>query len=195
MKEKQENLFLMKKFLPATAFNEMRKENESMISDMNNQNIKFLLTNRLISATYYSMNYGILLTLLKDVYSVNTCYLGLGMALTFIQNGDIRKNQAISLARCTGTVNRPLIIAGDFNCLPWAAPYRQMHSAGLKDSFHEVGHGSGSTYRNLGNFARIDYIFYNDDLVCTDSRIVDDLISDHKMMVSTFRLVQKEAGK
>ena len=86
MKEKQENLFLMKKFLPATAFNEMRKENESMISDMNNQNIKFLLTNRLISATYYSMNYGILLTLLKDVYSVNTCYLGLGMALIFMGN-------------------------------------------------------------------------------------------------------------
>ena len=121
--------------------------------------------------------------------------IGLGMALTFIQNGDIRENQAISLARRTGTVNRPLIIAGDFNCLPWSSPYRQMHSAGLKDSFHEVGHGSGSTYRNLGNFARIDYIFYNDDLVCTDSRIVDDLISDHKMMVSTFRLVQKEAGK
>lgn len=121
--------------------------------------------------------------------------MGLGMVLTFIQNGDIRKNQAISLAHRAATVNRPLIIAGDFNCLPWAAPYREIHSAGLKDSFHDLGHGSGSTYRNLGNFARIDYMFYNDDFICTDSRIIDDLISDHKMVVSTFRMVQKEEGE
>ncbi|MGN1221114.1 MAG: endonuclease/exonuclease/phosphatase family protein [Candidatus Cryptobacteroides sp.] len=121
--------------------------------------------------------------------------MGLGMALTFMQNGDIRKNQAISLARRSGTVNRPLIVAGDFNCLPWSAPYRQINSAGLKDSFHDLGHGSGSTYRNLGNFARIDYIFYNDVFVCTDSRIIDNQISDHKMMVSTFRMVKQEEGE
>ena len=33
---------------------------------------------------------------------------------------------------------------------------------------------------------RIDYIFYSDDFVCIDSRIIDDYISDHKMVVSSF---------
>lgn len=111
---------------------------------------------------------------------------GVDVAYTFFGNGDIRKNQGVSLHRRAAAATLPLIIAGDFNCVPFSAPYRMMMDAGLKDSFFEAGRGSGSTYRGMGDLMRIDYIFYSDDFVCIDSRIIDDYISDHKMVVSSF---------
>ena len=111
---------------------------------------------------------------------------GMGAIGTFLGNSDIRKNQAVSLARRVERTLNPLIIAGDFNCVPYAAPYRKITSASLKDSFLEAGHGAGSTYRELGDLVRIDCIFHSEDFVCIDSRIIDDQISDHKMMVSSF---------
>lgn len=113
---------------------------------------------------------------------------GMGVSYTFFGNEDIRRNQAVSLVNRIQNVHFPLIVAGDFNCVPFAAPYRKMISSSLKDSFFTNGRGSGSTYRGLGNIFRIDYIFYGDGLQCIDSRIVDDNISDHRMMLSSFLL-------
>lgn len=120
---------------------------------------------------------------------------GLGALKTFLGNSDIRKNQALSLARRAERTLNPLIIAGDFNSVPYSAPYRKMTSVSLKDSFLEAGHGSGSTYRSLGDILRIDYIFHNGDLECIDSRIIDDEISDHKMMVSSFVFAEEGSAE
>lgn len=111
---------------------------------------------------------------------------GVGAIGTFLGNSDIRNNQAVSLSRRVERTLNPLIIAGDFNCVPYGTPYRKMTSVSMKDSFLEVGHGPGATYRRMGNLFRIDYIFHNSDLECIDSRIIDDEISDHKMVVSSF---------
>lgn len=113
---------------------------------------------------------------------------GIGAFSTFMSNGKIRKSQAVSLARRIERTLNPLIVAGDFNCVPWSAPYRQLTSVQMKDSFFEMGQGSGSTYRGIGDMLRIDYIFHGSEFECTDSRIIDDEISDHKMVVSTFVL-------
>lgn len=118
-------------------------------------------------------------------------FAGTGLVWTLLNNGEIRKNQALSLSRRCGSVRGPLVVAGDFNCIPGASPYRKMRSVPLKDSFLSLGKGKGATYRNLKDQFRIDYIFYNKDLECTDSRIIDDGISDHRMVVSTFRFPDK----
>ncbi|MGM9785455.1 MAG: endonuclease/exonuclease/phosphatase family protein [Candidatus Cryptobacteroides sp.] len=111
---------------------------------------------------------------------------GMEATYTFFGNGNIRKNQAVSLANRIRNVECPLIVAGDFNCVPASAPYRELISASMKDSFFEAGHGKGATYRGLGDFFRIDYIFYGSGLECTDCRIVDDGISDHRMVMASF---------
>lgn len=113
---------------------------------------------------------------------------GVGVGYTFFGNSAIRKNQSLSLVNYAENISSPLIIAGDFNCVPFSTPYRKMLLMNLKDSFFEMGKGKGSTYRGLKDLFRIDYIFYNEKLFCTDCRIVDDGISDHKMLVSTFTL-------
>ena len=110
----------------------------------------------------------------------------IGSIRTFINNTRIRNNQAVRLSRRASEVQSPLVIAGDFNCIPYATAYRKITRAGLKDCFMVQGHGKGSTYRNLKDLFRIDFIFYNRHLECTDCRIVDEGISDHKMVVSTF---------
>ncbi|MGN1211500.1 MAG: endonuclease/exonuclease/phosphatase family protein [Candidatus Cryptobacteroides sp.] len=120
---------------------------------------------------------------------------GVGSVSTFLSNGKIRKNQAVSLARRIERTLNPLIVAGDFNCVPWSAPYRQLTSAQMKDSFFEMGQGSGSTYRGIGDILRIDYIFYGSEFECTDSRVIDNEISDHKMVMSTFVLSDEVKGK
>lgn len=110
---------------------------------------------------------------------------GLGSIRTFMGNTRIRNNQAESLARKIAEIDSPLVVAGDFNCIPYAAAYRKITKAGLSDSFMTSGHGKGSTYRNLKDLFRIDFIFYNREFECTDCRVVDEGISDHKMLVST----------
>lgn len=82
MRDKEENLFLVKKFVSTPAFEEMKKENEKMMSDSNLQNCQFLIMHRLMTAVYSGLNYGILLALINE-YNENGCYLGLGMALIF----------------------------------------------------------------------------------------------------------------
>ncbi|MGN1046109.1 MAG: endonuclease/exonuclease/phosphatase family protein [Candidatus Cryptobacteroides sp.] len=116
----------------------------------------------------------------------------IGAAGTFLGNSAIRKNQAVSLAHRVEKVARELIVAGDFNCVPGMAPYRQMLSASLKDSFLSAGKGKGSTYRGFGDLFRIDYIFYGPGLECLDSRVVDDGTSDHKMVVGSFVFAGEE---
>lgn len=109
-----------------------------------------------------------------------------GVWSTYFGNSEIRRNQAVSLSEKIGYVRTPLLVMGDFNSVPGCFPYRKMLSASLKDSFLSKGKGNGSTYRYLYDLFRIDYIFYNDDLECISSHIVDDEISDHKMVVSSF---------
>ncbi len=109
-----------------------------------------------------------------------------GVWSTYFGNSEIRRNQAVSLSEKIGYVRTPLLVMGDFNSVPGSFPYRKMLSASLKDSFLSNGKGNGSTYRYLYDLFRIDYIFYNDDLECISSHIVDDEISDHKMVVSSF---------
>lgn len=101
-------------------------------------------------------------------------------------NRQIRIQQAKSVRKALFKTSEPVIIAGDFNSLPGSRVYRILKGDDLSDSFMVAGKGKGSTYRLLKDKIRIDYFLYSDDLDCVGSQILDDKISDHRLIVSTF---------
>lgn len=101
-------------------------------------------------------------------------------------NRVIRINQAKSIRRSLFDDGEPLIIAGDFNSVAGSRVYRILMDDDMNDSFLEAGCGRGSTYRLLKDKLRIDYILYNDHFDCVGAQIIDDKISDHRMVISTF---------
>lgn len=80
----------------------------------------------------------------------------------------------------------PVIVAGDFNDTPVSYSYRKIRK-GLSDSFVTSGYGAGFTYR--GNYPpnRIDYILYNNALICSSFEIIRVKYSDHYPIVAYFR--------
>jgi endonuclease/exonuclease/phosphatase (EEP) superfamily protein YafD len=54
----------------------------------------------------------------------------------------------------------PVILAGDFNEMPYGYSYGKARSH-LNNSFEDAGFGFGFTYRKILNFLRIDNIFYD----------------------------------
>lgn len=102
------------------------------------------------------------------------------------ENRKIRIQQARSIRKTMFKTAEPFIIAGDFNSLPGSRVYRILKGDDLSDSFMAAGQGKGSTYRLLKDKIRIDYMLYSNDIECVGAQIVDDKISDHRMIISTF---------
>ncbi len=102
------------------------------------------------------------------------------------ENRKIRILQAKSIRKTLFKTDEPIIIAGDFNSMPYSRVYRILKGDDLADSFIEAGAGKGSTYRLLKDKIRIDYMLYSDDIECVGAQIVDDKVSDHRMIISTF---------
>lgn len=74
--------------------------------------------------------------------------------------GGIRKEQAKDLLAWTGTMDEPLILAGDFNTPPAGQIYQSLVRS-LGDSFAERGRGWGYTFQANRPLLRIDYIFHS----------------------------------
>jgi len=99
------------------------------------------------------------------------------------------KSRSVQTARLKKSVSSspfPVIVAGDFNDTPISYTYRKIHH-GLNDAFVKAGYGAGFTYRGKYPPNRIDYVFYNDHLQCTDFDIVKVKYSDHYPVVAYFR--------
>ena len=83
-KDKEENVFLTKKFLSAIGFEKLKDENMKMISNENAQNIEFIINNTAIMNFIYGMNFGWVITLCNDTYQVDQCFLGFAIAMIII---------------------------------------------------------------------------------------------------------------
>ena len=59
---------------------------------------------------------------------------------------------------------KPTIVVGDFNELPYGYAYGRVRKH-LKNAFEEAGNGFGFTYNKLPNFLRIDNQFYGKGLI------------------------------
>ena len=102
------------------------------------------------------------------------------------QNRAIRINQARCLRTALNGNKVPVIVAGDFNSMPMSRVMRIIQRSELKDSFLEKGVGKGSTFIPLGDQLRIDAILHDDSFECTEARVIQDELSDHRMITASF---------
>ena len=79
----------------------------------------------------------------------------------------------------------PVIVAGDFNSVPWSYAYWHI-SSGLHDAWRELHWGYGATCEHRGFGVRIDYILCSDPLVPVKSEVVKQASgSDHRPVTAT----------
>ena len=104
------------------------------------------------------------------------------------QNRMIRNRQASEIHRLVKDLDTPAFVCGDFNALPLTTAQMTV-KRGMKDSFMRAGHGRGYTYRFMKNLLRIDYIMCDKSFRPLECIIENAYLSDHRMVVSTFRRI------
>ena len=95
------------------------------------------------------------------------------------------------LARRSRPANRPLVAGGDFNAEPGSAVHQRVLAGGLRDAWLECGQGDGFTYPAAAPVKRIDYLFLAEPLTCTDARVIETRISDHRPLLVTVKARDK----
>lgn len=88
-----------------------------------------------------------------------------------------RAGQAITIANEKRNSEKPCIICGDFNDVPYSFVYNTM-LGNMVDGFKECGHGFMHTYRGK-KMVRIDYIFHDQSLKGLSYYKEDLTTSDH----------------
>jgi endonuclease/exonuclease/phosphatase family metal-dependent hydrolase len=81
----------------------------------------------------------------------------------------------------------PIIAGGDFNAEPASEVHKRLLAGGLRDAWMECGQGDGLTYPADKPVKRIDYLFLTGSLQCTQARVIDTRISDHRPLLVTVR--------
>ena len=85
----------------------------------------------------------------------------------------------------------PVIVAGDFNDIPFSYTYSEL-AKNLDNAFVEAGNGIGATYNGPLPFLRIDNQFYSEGLRAIDFQVHHEMgLSDH-FPVSAKYIVEKE---
>ena len=74
-----------------------------------------------------------------------------------------RSGQAITIANEKRESDKPIILCGDFNDIPYSYVYNTV-KGDLVDGFKECGAGWMYTYRSKNKPVRIDYIFHDESL-------------------------------
>lgn len=94
-------------------------------------------------------------------------------------------DKVVELMARTKKSGMPAIAAGDFNAEPASEAHARVLAAGLRDAWMECGSGEGLTYPAAKPVKRIDYVFLTDPLHCTDARVIETTISDHRPLLVT----------
>ncbi|MCZ2392572.1 MAG: endonuclease/exonuclease/phosphatase family protein [Chitinophagales bacterium] len=84
----------------------------------------------------------------------------------------------------------PVILGGDFNDTPGSFAYQQMSEI-LDDTFIKKGKGIGATYNGIIPFLRIDYIFIDKEMDCTQFIKNKNSNSDHFPIIADITLPKK----
>jgi len=95
--------------------------------------------------------------------------------------------KVIELIGRAKTSRMPVIAAGDFNAEPGSQVHKRMLASGLRDAWMECGTGSGLTYPADKPVKRIDYVYLADPLHCTEARVIETNVSDHRPLLVTIR--------
>ena len=109
------------------------------------------------------------------------------MVSNYRRNSMIRKEQVQAILKDMLDVDRPIIVAGDFNDTPFSYTYQQISNR-LNDQFKQKGLGVGSTYAGAVPGLKIDYIFADDSFEALDHHILKTAISDHFPVLSLLKI-------
>src|SRR5690606_3320508 len=111
-----------------------------------------------------------------------------------LKNGiQMRASQVKILSEHIQNSPYPVILAGDFNDVPYSYTYFTLRSI-LRNAFEEAGRGFGFTYNQVLFFLRIDNIFFGEGLeakVFKTHREVD--YSDHYPISAVLKRVPPDA--
>jgi endonuclease/exonuclease/phosphatase (EEP) superfamily protein YafD len=86
----------------------------------------------------------------------------------------------------------PVIMAGDFNATWGHAPFRELLSAGLRDSHVDLGQGLSTTWPRgiplLPSLFRIDHVLLSDGVEAVAVRNGEGPSSDHRPVIADLAL-------
>jgi endonuclease/exonuclease/phosphatase family metal-dependent hydrolase len=83
-------------------------------------------------------------------------------------------------------INKPIIVAGDFNATPDSETYNRMRKDDFfMDVWSRVGNGNGFTIPNENPRSRIDYLFYR-GVAARNAAVLDSDASDHLPVIAEF---------
>jgi vancomycin resistance protein VanJ len=99
----------------------------------------------------------------------------------------VRAQQKAVLLKAASRATLPFIIMGDFNTPPRGLLYRDLANR-FTDSFSTAGLGLGHTWHSRMPLTRIDYIFTGPGIRATHCRILEDSISDHRLLYGELAL-------
>jgi vancomycin resistance protein VanJ len=94
-----------------------------------------------------------------------------------------RRQQCDYLARYTGALHGPVVLAGDFNTPPESAIFREFWGD-LSDAFSTAGWGWGYTFIGGKTMVRIDHVLAGKDWTCDRCRVGPNVGSPHRPLVA-----------
>lgn len=148
---------------------------------------------------YYHSIYRVLIRKDIDTLSVYCCHLSSNLLSSFgskyksLQESSRRRAlEADELYYALKQDPFPSLVIGDMNDISGSYPVRRIEKAGMKDAWWKGGLGYGATYLDHGLRLRLDHIFYDDSrFLLSDIKTVGGRLSDHKGLVASFQLLQK----
>lgn len=106
----------------------------------------------------------------------------------FVNASSYRTRQINTLFDHVEKTKYPVIIAGDFNDVPFSYNYFQFKKR-FKNAFEEVGSGFGITYNGKIPFLRIDNQFYSKGLTARSLNTINDIYySDHFPLIGKYEI-------
>lgn len=105
------------------------------------------------------------------------------------QDGSVRRTAQINdLLQHAKECSYPILIAGDFNDIPYSYNYFKV-SRKFNNAFEDAGRGFGFTYNGKLPFLRIDNQFYNNQLKALNFTTLNDIdYSDHFPVVGIYSI-------
>lgn len=112
------------------------------------------------------------------------------IAIKFINASTERTRQIRVIEENISQCKYPVILAGDFNDVPFSYNYFKMRGV-LKNAFEEAGSGFGITYNGKIPYLRIDNQFYSEGLEALSFSTLNDInYSDHFPLVGKYRITE-----
>lgn len=106
----------------------------------------------------------------------------------FTSASQVRSAQMAQLFEHIEDCSYPVILAGDFNDIPFSHNYMKMKK-GMTNAFEEKGRGFGATFNNNIPFLRIDNQFCSEDIQVKSFETLNDFFfSDHFPLIGIYQL-------